>query len=638
MYKVTIPVMCHTAAAHKEKTLALLKRGGADRVAIVILRTPEYGFSAEGDLRPLSELLSFFEANQLETMVWIGETLGHDRVSPSNTQHPYTNIRNMELGSLAAYCPFDEQFLSDMSEWIYKIATCGAKTILLDDDFRMGQGFGCCCPLHMAALSQELGEPVSEKDLKCLLLRGGRNRYRDAWLKIQGEGLKRFAKKLRETLDKFDPDIRLGACITQGRWDADGADPLEIAHILAGNTKPLLRTFGAPYHLQTINEMERTSMLGNIVEKQRTQLGWCEQDPSIEVFTEGDTYPRPRFACPASHLECFDTILRADGRSDGILKYMIDYTSSPEYETGYVDLSEKNQSLYQEISRLFDGKTAVGVRPYLAKNTVRDAYLDGSNLDTQYSVEALSFDECSAYTLINSASLPASYEEDSICIVFGESARHIPPHLLRHGAILDLVAANILTQRGIDVGLKEIVSMSESGFATERYLEENELVALQHDSFPKILIDNRARVLTKLYQNGNERDFVYQYENDRKQRFLVFPFIARKAADKIGCFTSYARKRLVEESIAWIGRKPLDAHILGDHPLLYLMVKKDSASLSVGLWNLFADKAEGVRIKLNIPWEGVRFVNCQGHKEGNDIVIDSAIYPFEFAGFELVTK
>ncbi len=635
MYKVTIPVMCHTAVAHKEKTLELLKRGGADQVAVAILRTPEYGFAAEGDLRPLTELLSLFEANQMETMIWIGETLGHDRLSPPLAHNRYTNIRNMDLGAIAAFCPLDEQFLSDISNWIRKIATCGAKAILLDDDFRMGQGFGCCCPLHMAAMSRELGEPVSEKDLKGLLLRGGRNRYRDAWLKVQGDGIRRFAKKLRETLDKIDPDIRLGACITQGRWDADGADPLEIAHILAGNTKPLLRTFGAPYHLQTANEMERTCLLGNVIEKQRTQLAWCAQDPSVEVITEGDTYPRPRFACPASHLECFDTILRADGRSDGILKYTIDYTSSPEYETGYVEFSQKHRSLYREISRLFDGKAAVGVRPYLVKNTVRDAYLEEGTLDTQYSVEALSFDECSAYTLINAASLPSSYEEGSVSIVFGESARHIPPHLLCHGAILDLVAANILTQRGIDVGLKEIISTSEKGLATERYLEENEIVALQHESFPRILIDDRARVLTKLCQNGNERDFVYQYENNQEQRFLVLPFIARKVADKIGCFTSYARKRLVEASIAWLGRKPLDAHTIGNYPLLYMLVKKDHSSLSVGLWNLFADKAEGVKIKINVQWKSVRFVNCQGHREGNDIAIDSVIYPFEFAGFEL---
>ena len=57
---------------------------------------------------------------------------------------------------------------------------------------------------------------------------------------------------------------------------------------------------------------------------------------NIETMSEGDQFPRPRTACPASYLEIFDTALRASGDFKGILKYAIDYTSKPGYEDSYI--------------------------------------------------------------------------------------------------------------------------------------------------------------------------------------------------------------------------------------------------------------------------------------------------------------
>ncbi len=82
---------------------------------------------------------------------------------------------------------------------------------------------------------------------------------------------------------------------------------------------------GAPYWTNAVT-------LGPNIDAIRVQQYWC--DDSIELLTEGDTYPRPRLWVPSSYLECYDMILRADGNSDGILKYMIDYTYNADYETG----------------------------------------------------------------------------------------------------------------------------------------------------------------------------------------------------------------------------------------------------------------------------------------------------------------
>ena len=66
-----------------------------------------------------------------------------------------------------------------------------------------------------------------------------------------------------------------------------------------------------------------------------------------------------------------------------------------------------------------------------------------------------------------------------------------------------------------------------------------------------------------------------------------------------------------------------------------MMVKKDGERLCVGLWNMFPDKANSVRVKLSKTYECATFKNCTGHLEGDVAVIDSTVYPYEFTGIIL---
>ena len=154
-------------------------------------------------------------------------------------------------------------------------------------------------------------------------------------------------------------------------------------------------------------------------------------------------------------------IMRADGQSDGILKYMLDYVSSPEYETGYVDFMVENEALYSKITEMFAGKTSVGVRPYLHQHTIHSAELDYDKLDRPDRVDAHVFQDGTPFYFLNANSIPRTYEEDSVKVVFGENGKYIPEEALSDGLILDIVAARLLQQRGIDVGIEEI---EETGF------------------------------------------------------------------------------------------------------------------------------------------------------------------------------
>jgi len=67
---------------------------------------------------------------------------------------------------------------------------------------------------------------------------------------------------------------------------------------------------------------------------------------------------------------------------------------------------------------------------------------------------------------------------------------------------------------------------------------------------------------------------------------------------------------------------------------LYLMTKKDASSMSVGLWNMFADPVLNPVIDLDQAYSKIYFVNCNGKLNGNRVVL-SEIPAFGYAAFEV---
>lgn len=637
MYKITVPTIITNGHFNKEKTLTELKRCKADRIALVVDRELDCAFSSDENLMLLSELIHFFEENGIEAMVWLGETFGHNGGNKSGISK-YQNIRHIDGREIEAFCPTDENFASDMCTWIQNIAQCGAKMIMLDDDFRLGYrgGLGCCCDAHMQMLEEELDEKISREQLESLIFNGGKNKYRTAWLKVQKKSMEDFAHKLRNALDEINPDVRLGFCASPCAWDQEGWFAPDMARITAGNTKPFLRTIGAPYWAVSWGGMT----LGKVAEIERTELTFLKEYKDIEVFAEGDTYPRPRCECPSSYLECFDMIMRADGRSDGILKYMLDYVSDADYETGYVNSMVKNESLYNEIKKLFKGKISVGVRPYNVSRLFENADLDINRPNLMNEILNGLFYPSIDFTVENS--LPTTYENDAVNIIFGENARYISERELKNGNIIDITAAKILTERGIDVGIKEIQLFSiaeQAGFTdlpSEFHIAEGVYTRLASCAIPNELITaDNAEIISQYCFDDKRICGSYKFENDRKMRFLVYNFNAMDAVKSKGWIASYAKRREILKCIPWLSGQALEAYPDGNYPRLYTMIKKADYSVAVGLWNLFDDKIDNAKIKCDFPINNVRFINCNGHIEGDNIILDSTIYPYEFAGIEI---
>lgn len=631
MYKIAVPITNRYPNREMDEaaTLAELKKAGAQRVWLCACRGIEAEAVLADDLRLLRQHRLFFEANGLEVGAWIS-SLGHggpltqdDAGTPLNGK-AYQKIVGLtgETGC-DGLCPSDETFARDYADWIGRIAQTGIKLIMIDDDYRLSTrpcGNGCCCDLHMAEYRRRVGENIERKDMFPLIMRGRANKYRDAWLDMGRDALLGLARKIRARVDEVDPTVRVGVCAVMGTWDVDGVTALEITKTLAGSTRPFLRTIGAPYWAA----MTMNQRLEVIIGYTRLQRHWCEQE-NVELFTEGDAYPRPRYRTPAAYLEMYDMALRADGGFDGILKYMMDYTASPRYERGYIDRMARNKPAYDWIEAHLSGGTAEGADIICRHDRLRNADLPEGL--TQGEINDLFFYSM-AESLAAETGLPFTFGTRNAHIVCGEDARTLDMALLDDGMALDATAARLLSERGVDVGLHAMGAAEKRG-GVEHYIAEDEYNSdVSAKRFYPVTLDEKAEVLSTL----GDSPAAYRYENAHGQRFIVYCFDFTTPYPENALVRSYCRQRQLIDGLEWAGRRKLPAVCPGQ-PDLYMTCKRTKDGLAVGLWNLSVDVISDARIRLDGAYTALEAFNAAGAIEGDGVLLSSDIMPFSFVGF-----
>ena len=629
-YKYSVPIMNSTVNANtRGEYLRLMKEAKVERVFLCICEIWDDEPAVRKNLNALKENIAFFRENGIEAAVWQGVTVGHGEVLSHDTETeriktytPLVNIKGKVI--VDTRCPLDEDFRRDLSDYLVRIAReTGAKLILLDDDFRISQhsDANCCaCEKHMALMSELCGEELKREEIAEKVFASKSNKYRAAYLKAMGDSIRGLAAEIRKTMDNFDPTVRIGLCAVSCHWNFDGTTALELAKILAGNTEPCLRLHGAPYWAVISNKT-----LPMVLENERMMHSLCQKDP-VEFMAEGDVYPRPRYTVPAAHLELFDAAMRASG-FDGILKYMIDYSTTPYYDRSYIKYHCRNLPLHEAVGEMFDGKISEGVRVYACEGIAESADYTLS-APTHYAPSTC------AGVMLQNCGIPTFYGDGEACAVavFGESARHIPMDMIEKGAILDGVAAAILTERGIDVGLFGEAKLSNLDVGFMR-TECEERISIRSGSgrFITSSISERAEVQASV--SGNGTPIAYRYKNSNGQSFTVFTFDAESLARTSGLLRGYAIEKILIDGIAALGGK-LPAHCPAA-PELYTLCARSEGKLTVGLFNCYADDVLDPIIELDGEYSDARFVGCQGRLEKGRLVL-SDLPTFKFAAIEII--
>lgn len=581
-YSVTVPVKNKPGLEEfggREKVLSELRKLGASRVILSLGKYVFDGDKRANAMRALKENSDWFKSQGLSTCAWLWTFWGEDEAKPS-----FCRMTESNGAPGAFFCPLDGNFRKFAADYVADIARTGVDMILYDDDYgyrnhsAKGKKISCLCGKHLDAYRRELGEDVSADEFSRRAMSGGRNRWRDAWMKVNGESLVAFAKEMRASVDTVNPEIRFGLCSVMSIWDHDGTDAPTVARALAGpNTRPFLRLIGAPYWV--VGPRYYDCRLQNVVELERMERSWVGGD--VEVVAEGDTYPRPRHNCPAAHLELFDMAIRADGRMDGIMKYALDYNRHVDYERGYAIRHQRNAKTYDWIARNMSAKPAVGVRIYESLHKLRDAQIQGKGAG---STAIFAQFGSPAGKLIADASIPTVYEGEGICgAAFGENVKQVPKAAFARGLIIDRRGAELLEEMGVSAGLKE-----KGAAAPETYFHEN--------------------------ADGG--------------RFFVVNFDTKGPKGR-----GYDMSRMLADAVCRLSGKKPPAYVNGC-PDLYVMTKRNGEETVIGLWNMFADSVLDGVVELDAPAGSVEFFNCTGRKEGDRLVIDE-IAPFAFAGIRI---
>ena len=636
MYSVTVPLFNHSVTDSTRNTyLKQFKEAKIDRILLCVFG---YGTDPETDeitALSIKKNIDFFRNEGIEAGVWIGYTIGHgsnlavnaDFVPDLSGFAKIVDLSGQEQENVC--CPLDENFRKRISKYVSTIAAMsGTSLVLLDDDYRMsqhGREFCCACDAHMGRIHQLCGEEISREELRELVFAKKANQYRDAWLTAQREGLELLAADIRAAVDERVPNVRVGICTAHALYGVDGTDPVRIARILAGgNTMPFIRTHGAPYWTRSGKRH-----LLSVFELARAFAFLCDSD-GVEMISEGDTYPRPRYIVPSSYLEAFDAVMRVDGRHDGILKYMVDYLASPEFETSYLRYHIRNLPVMEQISEMFDGKDMLGVNVTCHRDT-----FDGADLEMGL---AGYYPDTPAGAAMAFSGISTVYGEGGICrAVFGEEARHVSLSEIEKGGIIDAIAAQILTDRGIDVGLEERVSFTNArvSYLTDEDLREKAYVDAPQIRYADFRTASDAKVVCNAYFGEEIKKIAYTYKNSKGARFLVYCFDSMAFLKHTGIYRGYLQQRILREGVEWISNKRLPAFMEGC-PDTYLMCKGKNGRMAVAIFNMYADSIDEPIIKLDRTYSSIRFLNCSGRLEADRVVLNEPIYGYTFVAFEVM--
>lgn len=640
MYKISVPI---SMSQINKQTLPVylehLRKCNADRVFLcgignIYMKTGLNRTAPE----KIKAAITFFRDAGLEVGIWVS-SIGHGSALEQShrieNEQCYTQITGINGEAMQKYsvCPLDPFFTEDFCSGIKTLAAMGPDLIMLDDDFRLQHRksvhFPCFCARHLSRYYEMLGTKIPRNQLEHMILTGGKNRYRTTLLQLFADTMLTFANKVREAVDAVDPSIRVGCC-TCSTWDLHGTDPIQLSKAFAGSTAPFTRTFGAPYHsLNIIRAVEST----------RQQCAWAKGH-GVEIFTEGDTYPRPRTRVPSKTLELFDLILCAEGSSNGILAYVESYNDPPDYEEGYVERFAGNTELRHAIPAFFADKTPVGVEVISMPNKAEHWMLPSETDPAAAEMIELSASGSPSRDLLASNSIPTTYGEnaDYPILLIGENARHLDPKKLCRGAILDIPAAQILQSRGIDAGLiscEPLTDTQEQHCTTGQIITPGSSCATY-----KISCHHKATIKSRYTPDNSPAS--YCYENASGHRFYVLAFdmfrswLLRRNAGT-SAFTdyefNYTRQSDLISAIEWMCGKPLPA-VTKKHPNLYVLASKGKKSMAVALANVHLDDVFSPEIRLDRHYSEIRFLNCTGKLDGDRVYIDH-IPPYGFAAFEV---
>jgi hypothetical protein len=614
-WKVTIPFMLvpfEDAYWTDYRELAAAMK--ADRVLLVGPGQRAGDTPPVDHFRELSESLmqkiAFFAEEGIEVGFWAWRTIGHTKSFASGGSsmgfQPLVGPTGADAG--VCFCPLDARFRAYIAECLAAVAESGVGLILLDDDFRMNwhgaeARTSCFCPLHLAEIGRRIGRTVTRDEVVREALSGEPSAMRREWLAVNAMGLDLLAGDIEKAVHKVNPSTRIGAAITYNLFDNEGLDMPALVKRLAGPTRPILRTSGAPYWSQ------EPSNASWVTELTRQQAWWME-GADCELLAEGDTAPHTRFHCSAEALDAYQEFLMASG-FPGVLSYPVVYAPRPNHELAYVRKTVESLPRYEAVRRFFPADYAdVGVMPLEMPNSIINRTLPSSPSDS------LPTNPLTSVRWLSRMGVPLAWGESGPVVIAGVSAKSLSDddlnRALGRGAIVDGVAAEWLVKRGFDLGIASIKPAAEmpvferfleTEFSGEHGGEHIRLFTGDAVTYFDCWLKPGAKLLSEFVSIGSGIVYsgAFLYENARAQRVCVLPVgLDGALAGHIQLLLDYARQEQLTRTLAWVAHEPLAATAYG-HADAHVLCRRspDGGRIVVGVQNAHLDTIGEVALRLH---------------------------------------
>jgi hypothetical protein len=209
-------------------------------------------------------------------------------------------------------CPLDERFLAYITDTFAYYAACRPDILWLDDDVRIrwhnDQGgswlnFGCFCPRHMAAYGERIGRAVTREELVARLIRGGApDKYRAAFLDVNGEMISAFVRRVAEAVHQASPHTKVGfmhGCpahhSAEGRDWAGILEPLRKGGVI--HTRPPLGHYNEYSPVKYLSDVTQY-LLGSAALMPEGVVRWPEMESApYSEFNKSVSFTRFAVEC-----------------------------------------------------------------------------------------------------------------------------------------------------------------------------------------------------------------------------------------------------------------------------------------------------------------------------------------------------
>ena len=211
MYKISVPIILSEIERQgKEGIVKKLRELDAERVFLALGVRSLKEDEIEHTMALLKKETEYFHSLGLEVGVWLWTFM-------VSGEHSFTHMSLVSVEEKMcadALCPADDRYVADTAAYVGRLAETGVDIIMFDDDFRFGcvdGGVACLCPHHVKRINEKVGENLSRAEIATKILTGNKNKYRDAWIEVNGEAFRTFAHACRDAVDAVNPRIRMSS-------------------------------------------------------------------------------------------------------------------------------------------------------------------------------------------------------------------------------------------------------------------------------------------------------------------------------------------------------------------------------------------------------------------------------------------